>query len=86
MLGRLRDDGRAILMATHDLAQASRTCDLLLFLNRRVVAFGPPQETFTAEVLAGTYGGDLLVVDAPGGRALVLDDASHHHHHHDESP
>ncbi len=78
VLGRLRDEGRAILMATHDLAQASRTCDLLLFLNRRV-AFGPPQEAFTAEVLAGTYGGDLLVVDAPGGRALVLDDPHHRH-------
>jgi ABC-type Mn2+/Zn2+ transport system ATPase subunit len=81
VLGRLRDAGRAILLATHDLAQASRTCDLLLFLNRRVVAFGPPEEAFTPEVLAGTYGGGLLMVDAPGGRALVLDDASHHHHH-----
>ena len=82
VLGRLRDTGRAILMATHDLAQAARTCDLLLFLNRRVVAFGPPGEAFTREVLAGTYGGDLLVVDAPGGRALVLDDGSHHGHGH----
>jgi ABC-type Mn2+/Zn2+ transport system ATPase subunit len=81
VLARLRDEGRAILVATHDLHEAARTCDLLLFLNRRVVAYGTPEETFTAEVLAGTYGGELVVVDGPGGRPLVLDDASHHEGH-----
>jgi len=81
VLARLREEGRAIMIATHDLHEAARTCDLLLFLNRRVVAYGTPEETFTTEVLAGTYGGDLVVVDGPGGRPLVLDDASHHDGH-----
>ena len=66
VLARLRSEGRAILMATHDLNQAARTCDRLLFLNRRLVAYGTPRETYTREVLARTYGGDLLVLDAPG--------------------
>jgi manganese/iron transport system ATP-binding protein len=79
VLAGLRDDGHTILVATHDLNLAARTCDRLLFLNRAVIAYGPPEETFSAEVLAGTYGGDLLVVDPVDGRPLaVLDDASHH--------
>lgn len=80
---RLRDGGGTILVATHDLNEAARTCDLLLFLNRRVVAYGRPDETFTADTLERTYEGALMVVDGDGGARLrVLDDGSHHDHDH----
>jgi ABC-type Mn2+/Zn2+ transport system ATPase subunit len=80
VLQTLRDGGTTILMSTHDLNQAASISDRLLFLNRRLIADGPPGEVFKPSVLQATYGGDLFV-KSPGGQPLgVLDDASHHHH------
>jgi manganese/iron transport system ATP-binding protein len=44
LLARLAGEGAAILMTTHDLAQARATCTRLCLLNRTVVADGPPAE------------------------------------------
>jgi manganese/iron transport system ATP-binding protein len=63
--------GRTVLMTTHDLAQAARTCDELVLLDRGVVAHGPPAEVFRPEVLRRAYGGELLLLD--GVTALVDD-------------
>ena len=80
---RLRDAGRTLLVATHDLNDAADTCDRLLFLNRRVVAYGTPDATFTQTTLAQTYT-DILIVGEPGadGRIRVLDEGAHHDHDH----
>lgn len=56
LLGELAGEGRAVLIATHDVDQA-RGWDTVLCLNRRQVAFGPPAETLTPDVLEQTYGG-----------------------------
>jgi len=91
-MNRLREAGVTLLVATHDLNDAARTCDRLLFLNRRVVAYGTPGETFTADTLSRTYEGTLLVLDPKGGRPIgVLDEGAHHdhdhaHHHEREHP
>ena len=83
-IGRLRDRGGTILVATHDLNEAAATCDRLLFLNRRVIAYGPPDATFTAETLGRTYEGILVVSDGTtAGRIRVLDEGAHHDHGHD---
>jgi ABC-type Mn2+/Zn2+ transport system ATPase subunit len=74
LLGRWREEGRATFVATHDLASAARDYDLVLCLNRRVVAFGPPAETLTEDVLAETFAGRILRVGD-----LVVDVAHHHH-------
>jgi ABC-type Mn2+/Zn2+ transport system ATPase subunit len=74
LLQELAAEGRGIMAATHDLDQA-RAWDRVLCLNRRMVAFGPPAEVLTPEVLAATYGADLVVV---GEGAAVL--PPHHHH------
>lgn len=39
----LAADGRALLMTTHDLAAAARTCDRVVLINRTVVAEGGPE-------------------------------------------
>ncbi len=52
----LRDEGQAIVVATHDLPQAAQLCDRLAMLNKRVVAVGAPREVFTERTLAETYG------------------------------
>jgi ABC-type Mn2+/Zn2+ transport system ATPase subunit len=70
----LAGEGRALLVATHDLEQARRF-DRVLCLNRRQIAFGPPEETLTRPVLEATYGGEI--VPLPGEVAAVL--PPHHH-------
>lgn len=59
-----RDEGRTVMVATHDLARAARDYDLVLALNRRVIAFGPAAETCTEEVLSATFAGHVARVGA----------------------
>jgi manganese/zinc/iron transport system ATP- binding protein len=61
-----RQAGTIVLMATHDLASASCHCDCLCCLNGRLVSFGPMRETYTAETLAATYGGPVIMLAQPG--------------------
>ncbi len=74
LLGRWRTEGRTAFVATHDLASAARDHDLVLCVNRRVVAFGPARTTVTEAVLAETFAGQVLRVGD-----LVVDEAHHHH-------
>ena len=66
----LAAQGCALLIATHELAEA-RAWDLVLCLNRRQVAFGAPAQTLTPEVLAATYGDALVAL--PGGAVAVVE-------------
>jgi ABC-type Mn2+/Zn2+ transport system ATPase subunit len=71
----LRAEGCALLVATHDTTDARRL-DAVLCLNRRQIAFGPPERALTLEALEQTYGGELVLLD--GGRRAVT---THHHPH-----
>ena len=73
LIGAWRDEGRTVMVATHDLARAARDYDLVLALNRRVIAFGPAAETCTEEVLAATFAGHVARV---GG---LLIETEHRH-------
>lgn len=77
ILGALRDEGHAVLVSTHDIEQA-RSFDLVLCLNRTQIAYGPPEEALTAELLQRTYGGELIILDG-GERAVVVQHHSHGH-------
>ncbi len=68
--------GRTILMTTHDIGVARAYCSQLLFLNRTVVAYGTPAETFTPAVLEQTYGAHIVRLGADAS-LVVLDDAHH---------
>jgi len=74
----LCDEGRTLLVSTHDVRSA-RGFDLVLCLNRRQVAFGPPGETLRREVLEATYGSEIVVLDDGDGpvRAVTV---QHHEH------
>src|SRR5207237_992983 len=74
LLDDLAADGRGILIATHDVEQVARW-DEVLCLNRRQVAFGPPEETLTPAVLAETYGAEIVRLE--GVPAALL--PPHHH-------
>jgi manganese/iron transport system ATP-binding protein/manganese/zinc/iron transport system ATP- binding protein len=77
LLRELAAEGRGIIAATHDLEQA-RAWDRVLCLNRRMVAFGDPTAVLSPEVLAETYGDDIVVL-GDDQRLAVL--PPHHHQH-----
>ncbi len=69
-----RARGAAVVVATHDIADAARADDVLL-LAGRVVAHGPPREVLTAEHLLDAFGIALRRVDD----ALLLGEQPHGH-------
>ena len=73
----LTGEGRATMIATHDLEQARRS-DQVLCLNRRQIAVGPPAEILSLPVLEATYGG--TIVELPGSEARAILPPHHHHH------
>ena len=75
LLGELRDEGRTVLLASHDVNQARRL-DKVLCLHHRQIAYGAPAATLSPDVLAATYGAELIVLDG-GGVAVTVD---HHAH------
>jgi ABC-type Mn2+/Zn2+ transport system ATPase subunit len=75
-LGRLRAEGRTIVVATHDLGWSAGVCDLVCVLSRRVVAFGRPAQALTGERLAEAYGGALVEL----GGVRILAPEGHHSH------
>ncbi|WP_152190631.1 anchored repeat-type ABC transporter ATP-binding subunit [Georgenia satyanarayanai] len=52
----LSDEGRALLMTTHDLAGAMHTFDRLYLVNQAVVASGPPAELTDPAVWIRAFG------------------------------
>jgi len=74
ILRELRDEGRAILVSSHDIEQARRF-DAVLCLNRRQVFWGPPT-ALTAAILHATYGGEIVMLET-GDEAIVV---QHHQH------
>jgi ABC-type Mn2+/Zn2+ transport system ATPase subunit len=77
LIAELTGEGRAVVIATHDLDQARRA-DSVLCINRRQVAFGQPEETLDVAVLEATYGGTIVELPGSAGRAIL---PPHHHHH-----
>ena len=77
LMRELRDAGATILHATHDLEGAADVSDLLCFVNGRVVAYGPPDETFTPATLHATFGGEVMILDS-GDHAHVHGGGHHH--------
>ena len=56
VLQALRDEGRIVLLSTHDLNNLSRRFDQVLCLNRHVCACGAPGQVLTPEVMEELYG------------------------------
>jgi len=77
----MQREGRSVVMATHDLAQAAEHCDTLCVINRRLVAFGPTAETMTEEVLQRAYGLHLHFMHGEGHEHVDHIFEEHHHEH-----
>ncbi|MBL8880536.1 MAG: metal ABC transporter ATP-binding protein [Phycisphaerales bacterium] len=62
LMDRFADEGKTLIVVNHNL-QVLHRFDLVLLLNQRVIACGPPDEVVTAEKLQATYGGRMSFVD-----------------------
>lgn len=77
----LRDEGRVMLVSTHNLGSVPEFCDRAVLINRTVLAHGPTQDVFTRANLERTFGGVLRHFDLPspdgqeaGVMGIVTDD------------
>lgn len=59
LLRDLRDEGRVMLVSTHNLGSVPEFCDRTVLLNRTVLAYGDTDTIFTQENLEKTFGGVL---------------------------
>ena len=59
LLRTLRDEGRVVLVSTHNLGSVPEFCDRTVLLNRTVLAAGPTAEVFTQANLEKAFGGVL---------------------------
>jgi len=74
----LREDQIAVLLATHNLAQAATHYDKLLMLNQgRMIAYGPPAEIYTPENLAATFGDRIMLWHEGKQYVMVADEPCH---------
>ena len=60
-LRQLRKAGKTILIVHHDLGKVVAYFDQVLLLNKKVVAFGSTESTFTKENMQQTYGSQLFM-------------------------
>jgi manganese/iron transport system ATP-binding protein len=76
LLRSLRDEGRVILVSTHNLGSVPRFCDRAILLKGTVLAYGPTAETFTRGNLARAFGGvlrHLVLTEAEPGQPRSVD-------------
>jgi manganese/iron transport system ATP-binding protein len=59
LLRELRDEGRVMLVSTHNLGSVPEFCDRTILIKGTVLAYGPTEETFTQANLEKAFGGVL---------------------------
>ncbi len=72
LLQELRDEGRVMLVSTHNLGSVPEFCDRTILVKGTVLAHGPTEKTFTRENLEAAFGGVLRHFTL-GGEALHED-------------
>jgi len=73
LLRELRDEGRVMLVSTHNLGSVPEFCDRTVLVKGTVLAYGPTETTFTRENLEKAFGGVLRHFTL-GGEDLHDDD------------
>lgn len=73
LLRELRDEGRVMLVSTHNLGSVPEFCDRTVLVKGTVLSHGPTETTFTRENLEAAFGGVLRHFTL-GGDALHDDE------------
>lgn len=55
----LKEQGKTIILATHDLVSLPNTCDRVALVRKTVLAYGPTSDVFTEDLLSQTFDGLL---------------------------
>ena len=55
----MRDEGKLILVSTHNLGSVPRFCDQTILLKKRILAYGETKRVFNRKNLENTFGGVL---------------------------
>ena len=74
LLNDARDSGKTVLVVHHDLDTAAEFFDRIILLNRRVYAYGPPDQVLEPRLLAEVYGGKVLAFKGHSSRQEVTGD------------
>lgn len=80
LLRELRDEGRVMLVSTHNLGSVPEFCDRTVLVKGTVLAFGPTDTTFTRVNLENAFGGVLrhftlggdALHDDPDARSVTI--------------
>ena len=75
LLREMRSEGRVMLVSTHNLGSVPEFCDHTILVNKKIIAYGPTETTFTHKNLETTFGG-VLRHFVLGGSDLHADDDS----------
>jgi manganese/iron transport system ATP-binding protein len=77
LLRALRDEGKVMLVSTHNLGSVPEFCDRTVLVKGTVLASGPTEEVFTREKLEETFGGALRHFVLAGAGLHDDDDPRH---------
>ena len=77
LLRDLRDEGKVILVSTHNLGSVPEFCDRTVLVKGTVLAYGPTSEVFTREKLEVAFGGVLRHFVLSGAGLHDDDDPRH---------
>jgi manganese/iron transport system ATP-binding protein len=73
LMKELRDEGRIMLVSTHNLGSVPEFCDRVVLIKGTVLCYGPTETTFTHQNLTRAFGG-VLRHFVLGGEDLHEDD------------
>ncbi|WP_226550324.1 manganese/iron ABC transporter ATP-binding protein [Celeribacter naphthalenivorans] len=77
LLRDLRDEGRVMLVSTHNLGSVPEFCDRTVLVKGTVLGYGPTETTFTRENLERAFGGVLRQFTLSGADLHDDDDPRH---------
>nr|WP_318383756.1 manganese/iron ABC transporter ATP-binding protein [uncultured Enterobacter sp.] len=74
LLRELRDEGRTMLVSTHNLGSVTEFCDYTVMVKGTILASGPTETTFTAANLEKAFSGVLRHVVLSGSEEQIITD------------
>ncbi len=77
ILDTLRERNITVMVATHDLQQASEKYDRVMLLNKRILVFGSPEVALSTEFLMAAYGDHMHVIIDSTGSTMLIEDKCH---------
>jgi ABC-type Mn2+/Zn2+ transport system ATPase subunit len=63
LMEHLQTEQVTAMVSTHDLTLAAERFEQVLLLNKRMIAYGPPEEVFTPTNLSQAFGSQVLFLD-----------------------